>query len=372
MSCTVNVLPNLDFNSLQADEKRLIERITLEKTFDVSTLNLSAVEQKIYDQNPHLREVFVNKRPFIVSKEPFNGKNRFLSSIHGRLKESSLKLTPGQVHTVDHWGRRKLIMAYIDFLTEYGQNANTLVVSAGAAPGGHWNYLSKLFPHLSFDLIDSAEFAVSATDRIHLRQELFNDMLAHEYAPIAKTRPVLFECDIRTQFTGSWDEFDEGVKRDMDDQMRWHLIIKPQASMLKFRLPFEQGSTTYLKGELKLQLWAPRRGTECRLIVDRRDEMQMYDHQELDAAMAHFKNIERTTYYPHDMDDAEGIDHCYDCRAELFVLEQYVRQIEKNNQDEEVRERVKQLSKDISCNIQQTLRPPIIDTPRTLAIIPKK
>jgi cap2 methyltransferase len=249
-----------------------------------------------------------------------------------------------------------------------------LVVSVGAAPGGHRNYLSQLFPHLSFDLIDSAEFAVSATDRIRLRQEMFTDELAHEYAVIAKTRPVLFDCDIRTQFTGSWswDEFDEGVKRDMNDQMRWHLIIKPQASMLKFRLPFEQGTTTYLKGELKLQLWAPRRGTECRLIVDRGDEMQIYDHQELDAAMAHFKNIERTTYYAHDMDDAEGIDHCYDCRAELFVLEQYVRQVNTNIQDEEVRERVKQLSKDISRNSQQTLRPPIIDTLRTLAVIPKK
>jgi hypothetical protein len=124
MSCTVNVLPNLDFNSLHSDEKRLIARITFEKTFDVSTLNLSAEEQKIYDQNPHLREVFVNKRPFIVSEEPFTAKNRFLSSIHGRFKESSLKLAPGQINTVDHWGRRKLIMADIEFLTEYGQNVS--------------------------------------------------------------------------------------------------------------------------------------------------------------------------------------------------------------------------------------------------------
>ena len=247
-----------------------------------------------------------------------------------------------------------------------------MVVTVGAAPGGHRNYLSLLFPHLSFDLIDSAEFAVSATDRIRLRQELFTDELAHEYAAIAKTRPVLFDCDMRTPFNGSWDEFDAGVSKDMADQMRWHMIIKPQASMLKFRLPFQKGSTEYLKGELKLQLWAPRRGTECRLIVGNGSEMQMYDHEDLDKAMGHFKNVERTTYYVHDMDDAEGIDHCYDCRAELFVLEQYVRQVERKDQDGEVRERVKQLSKDISRNAQQTLRPAIIDTLRTLAVIPKK
>lgn len=245
------------------------------------------------------------------------------------------------------------------------------MVSVGAAPGAHKNYLSSLFPQLYFHLIDSTEFAAVTTDRIHLRQELFTDELAREYADIAKIRPILFDCDMRTPFTGSWDEFDAGVQQDMANQMRWHLLIKPQVSMLKFRLPYDKGSTEYLKGDLKLQLWAPRRGTECRLVVQRACSMQMYDHQDFDTAMAHFKNVERTTYYVHDTDDSEGIDHCYDCRAELFVLEQYVRRVEKKTRDEEIHERVKQLSKDISRNIQQTYRQPIIDTIRTLAVIPK-
>ena len=122
MPCVANLLPNLDLTSLQADERRLIERITFEKTFDVSTLNLSAEDQKLYDQNPHLREVFVSKRPLIVSRQPFTAENRLLSSVHDRLNESSLTLTPGQIHTVDHWGRRKLMMGEIEFLTEYGQH----------------------------------------------------------------------------------------------------------------------------------------------------------------------------------------------------------------------------------------------------------
>lgn len=121
MSMTVNVLPNLDLNALHADERRLIERITFEKTFDVSTLNLSSEDQKIYDQNPHLREVFVSKRPLIISQEPFTSKSRLLSSVLGRRSESSLKLAPGQVHTVDHWGRRKLMLAEMEFLTEYAK-----------------------------------------------------------------------------------------------------------------------------------------------------------------------------------------------------------------------------------------------------------
>ena len=142
--------------------------------------------------------------------------------------------------------------------------------------------------------------------------------------------------------------------------------------MLKVRLPFGKGSTEYLMGDFKLQLWAPRRGTECRLVVPGTSDTQMYDDRDFDAAMAHFRNVERTTYYVHDMDDVEGIGHCYDCRAELFVLEQYVRRVEKKDRDDEIRERVKQLSKDISRSIQQTLRQTIIDTIRTLAVIPKK
>ena len=85
--------------------------------------------------------------------------------------------------------------------------------------------------------------------------------------------------------------------------------------------------------------------------------------------MVHCKNIERTTYYVHDM---EGIDHCYDCSAELFVLEQYVRKVEKKPRDEDMCERSKQLSEHISQNIQSILRPPIIDTMSTLTVIPKK
>jgi hypothetical protein len=38
---------------------------------------------------------------------------------------------------------------------------------------------------------------------------------------------------------------------DQAAQMRWHKIMQPKMSMLKFRLPYaKEGNTTYLKGEL--------------------------------------------------------------------------------------------------------------------------
>ncbi len=42
----------------------------------------------------------------------------------------------------------------IEFLTHYARNGNYLVIYVGAAPGIHINYLSELFPNVSFVLID--------------------------------------------------------------------------------------------------------------------------------------------------------------------------------------------------------------------------
>ena len=42
------------------------------------------------------------------------------------------------------------------------------------------------------------------------------------------------------------------VAQDMVDQMRWHRQLGPAKSMLKFRLPYQPGTTEYLDGELFL------------------------------------------------------------------------------------------------------------------------
>jgi fibrillarin-like rRNA methylase len=66
------------------------------------------------------------------------------------------------------------MMSEVEFLMLYAEEGTT-VVYAGAAPGTHISFLSRMFPEVSFVLIDPAEFSVCPTDRIILRNEFMTD-----------------------------------------------------------------------------------------------------------------------------------------------------------------------------------------------------
>eukprot|EP00435_Cladocopium_sp_Y103_P026494 s1336_g6.t1 len=208
---------------------------------------------------------------------------------HATDEERPYKSRKGERKTVLHWGQRKLILAEIEFLTLYYERASWY---AGAAPGTHIAFLAKMFPKLHFDLIDCRPFSRKLEEeakelqdgqgevRIRMRQELFTEELAKEYA---KKEGVLFISDVRAskddefhpsvlerQLGWSWRfrGCQEAVEEDMKLQMSWHLQIKPLASSFKFRLPWGPGSTEYLKGRIYLPVWGPETTTESRLFVE--------------------------------------------------------------------------------------------------------
>lgn len=48
--------------------------------------------------------------------------------------------------------------------------------------------------------------------------------------------------------------------------------------------------------------------------------------------MYHHNTVTRTSYYEHDV-QCEGIDHCYDCSAEIFILKQYLNKMSGTKKD---------------------------------------
>jgi hypothetical protein len=54
----------------------------------------------------------------------------------------------------------------------------------------------------------------------------------------------------------------------MREQERWHEMMGPKVSMMKFRLPWRAGETEYLDGEVWTQPYAKARSTETRLVVE--------------------------------------------------------------------------------------------------------
>lgn len=205
-----------------------------------------------------------------------------------------------------HWGQRKLFMNELELLTLHAAPGDT-VVYAGAAPGKHIEFLAdRLFPKLTFVLVDPAPFRIRSSARIRLVQGLMTDELAREYSTAGTAgeeenaegaKRVIFVSDIRRTHAS-----EDLILEDMLDQQRWHDILRPkvqggvcslisgicvidhpgltqphtalpsaallqQVSMLKFRLPWRAGDTEYLDGEVRLQPYAKPRSTETRLLV---------------------------------------------------------------------------------------------------------
>jgi hypothetical protein len=286
--------------------------------------------------NPHLWQVSTDQIDL-----------QTLESLPRRLTKESPRLPyrrrRGEVKSLVHWGQRKLLISEIEFLSKYAPLSSPLTcIYCGAAPGTHIPFLSELFPLINFILIDPAPFHCQQSDRIVIRSELMTDNLARELSQsLRDPSGVLFISDIRS---ADWKVYgnqllEQEIAGDMEDQMRWHDLLAPLASILKFRLPWTSGSTEYLQGEVYLPLWGPQTTTEARLVVEGgRSQRRQWDHQTHWEQMFYFNTVTRCSAYSHHLplplcdtsgDDARRqhrhcVDHCYDCAGEVLVLRRFL------------------------------------------------
>eukprot|EP01096_Ripella_sp_DP13-Kostka_P014643 TRINITY_DN6688_c1_g1_i1.p1 TRINITY_DN6688_c1_g1~~TRINITY_DN6688_c1_g1_i1.p1 ORF type:complete len:644 (+),score=167.18 TRINITY_DN6688_c1_g1_i1:118-2049(+) len=225
--------------------------------------------------------------------------------------------------TVLHWGQRKLLIAEIEFLTMYG-HLSSIVVYAGAAPGTHTESLAKLFPNHRFFLYDPAPFTVKDSENIETHQILFTDEVAETW----RGKNVLFISDIRSADPSLMEEeeVEDNVHKDQDWQKEWCLIMQPAMASLKFRLPWSTGKTQYFRGDVFYQVWGPITTTETRLFTDCKQEAA-YDNTEYESKLFHFNTVTRIALYPHTVCGVDGLDHCYDCAAEVHVLKRFLSQV---------------------------------------------
>ena len=128
---------------------------------------------------------------------------------------------------------------------------------------------------------------------------------------------------------------EEKVEEDMNAQMRWYDIMKPFRSMLKFRLPYigdkldRKVKMRYLEGDIFFQIWPAGSSSECRLVVkENASKEKVYDSIKYENQLFRFNQVERVMCYEHDI-NVDGLDHCYDCRAEIYVFDEYLKIKEK-------------------------------------------
>jgi hypothetical protein len=237
-------------------------------------------------------------------------------------------------HSAVHWGQRKLLMSEIEFLLLHGGNKKTVVIYAGGAPGDHTPFLSKLFPHIMFVLIDPSTFNIKPSKEIKIIKDFMTNELSaklrDEYRGNMSGNTILFISDVRSvDFRiHKLEETEEEIQKDMQMQKEWYQILKPDAGMLKFRLPWfinndSPQTTPYLAGDIHFPIYGARTTTETRLIVKGDGtRMKNYDNRKYESQMYYFNTEIRNHLFIHPV-KAKGLDCCYDCAAEVFLLRKY-------------------------------------------------
>ena len=97
----------------------------------------------------------------------------------------------------------------------------------------------------------------------------------------------------------------------MADQQRWHMLMRPSASMFKFRLPWFRGKTSYLKGDVYPQPYVSHQSTECRLITTSFELME-WDHTAYEEQCYYFNTEVKF--------QKVQLNPCYSLGTDVFLL----------------------------------------------------
>jgi cap2 methyltransferase len=114
--------------------------------------------------------------------------------------------------------------------------------------------------------------------------------------------------------------------------MRWHEIMRPLLTSLKFRLPWPSMGVVganniveYLDGDIHLPIWGPRNTTESRLVIEKdlHSGTRKYNCLVYEEEMCYFNRVTRPSIHLVQESRADGLDGCYDCAAEARLLDLY-------------------------------------------------
>lgn len=246
---------------------------------------------------------------------------------------------PCEVRPQVHIGQLKLFLSELQFLTEFSSlTESTRVVYAGAADGRHIAYLAQLMPNLNFHLFDPRPFSPELTGLSNVvcmtgTAGWFDKEKAKGYHALRgwSQEPLLFISDIRTgDHVDPTCDFNAACGRDMQMQMEWIRIMKPDVSMSKFRLSYKPGKTMWLtpatSRHLKYGIFAAKSATEMRLICRDPYALAEYDNTQMEEISYYFNNVTRVGQYgasiagvpiekPNAIKESLGMDNCFDCHA---------------------------------------------------------
>lgn len=223
-----------------------------------------------------------------------------------------------------HFGQVKLLLSEIDIIDGVNDEMKPKIKNIlyiGAAPGDHIVYMSKIYPKINFilyDLRDAYNKELENCDNVDLHVKYFDDEDAEKYT---KMKNLLFVSDIRRDMKGMTEEQRNKITvEDMALQERAYEIIKPDYALLKFKLPWDDKKTSYLKGDIYLQIFPKVSSVETRLFVikEKHKGKKKYDNRRYEEELFYYNTKIRPKGSDYKMAAAVIERHGHD--KEIFKL----------------------------------------------------
>ncbi len=263
-----------------------------------------------------------------------------------------------------HDGQRKLLWSEIEFYTLISQQYHLneiLVVYAGSGEGLHMSIIFDLFPQLDFILIDPTHSLckhpfMKNKEKVIQLNEYYTDLTYKKILSLnTKNKKIVFMSDIRE------DTDEKAIWENMIQQQLWCIQLDSIAYLLKFRLPYyfpghdpskyqyllplskdkanyqfkklNDKEVVYLKGDIYLQIYAPAKSTENRLLYIRKPNesftFHSYDIKKYEDQCFYFNTYTRHENFEYKESqkckyNLLGFDDGYESVCEYFILYQYI------------------------------------------------
>jgi DNA-directed RNA polymerase subunit N (RpoN/RPB10) len=235
-----------------------------------------------------------------------------------------------------HWEERKRLLSVIWFLNTYtkpGTQNRVLWIGAGGLPTSCIEYLLSLFPNHSFILLDreginskKLKALAQKNDRLEVKDTEFDDDMAEDYT----NEVELFISEYRTADENRGSQaYQIDLDKDQINQLNWYINIAPNAALLLYQPPsIPKTENKYLDGRCLLPPWSAANSLEFYMAVESVEETDYtyYDYKSTLAILTYHNRVDRTSAWQHrDIKESHGIDSCWDCAAEDYILSSLVK-----------------------------------------------
>jgi hypothetical protein len=258
-----------------------------------------------------------------------------------------------------HIDGKKMLLNITHLLNEYYKNyygktgKEPLLLCIGSAPGTHLTYLHEMYPKMKFVLYDRSNFnkkllnykdpnGFPIFDIYEGESGNFTDEKANLIvtSELYKNYDLLIVSSIRTS-ASTTDKFEDTIENDMKLQQSWMRILNPVMSLVKFRMPInmkDNDKLTYMSGKLIHGAWKHPKTNETYLLSNQLDISidSMYDYSSYNrTTFFHNKFVRPFSFrralqdFPIQITDKNLYCPCYDCYAELNILNDFLNNTNK-------------------------------------------